>query len=92
MINHLITAQAVPPKNILFLNVEHPYFLQYAKDVAYLQKIYDEYLKFANPSGKNSFYRSPTPNGAPFDRLRGSDYQVKQLSKTECFFQTLNRT
>lgn len=52
MINHLITAQAVPPKNILFLNVEHPYFVQYAKDVGYLQKAYDEYLKIANPTGK----------------------------------------
>jgi predicted AAA+ superfamily ATPase len=50
-INYLI-AQKIPPKNILFLNLEHPYFSSFNKDVHYLQKIYEDYLKIANPSDK----------------------------------------
>src|SRR5690348_12251985 len=29
-INHLIQERHVPPKNILFMNLEHPYFSQYS--------------------------------------------------------------
>ncbi len=51
-INYLITKMLVDPKNILFLNLEHPYFATYAKDVENLQKIYEDYLKLASPQGK----------------------------------------
>jgi predicted AAA+ superfamily ATPase len=51
-INHLVGQKKIPPKNILFLNLEHPYFSSFNKDVEYLQKIYEDYLKVANPSGK----------------------------------------
>ena len=50
-INHLIET-GVNPKNILFLNLEHPYFLEYKHDANYLNTIYDEYIKLINPKGK----------------------------------------
>jgi len=50
-INHLITT-GVNPYNILFVNLEQPYFLEYKHDANYLNTIYDEYLKLANPQGK----------------------------------------
>ncbi len=52
LINHLIGEEKVHPKNILFVNLEHPYFIQYAHDVNYLQKLYEDYLKLARPKGK----------------------------------------
>lgn len=52
LIDHLITKEKVAAKNILFLNLEHPYFSQYASDVKYLEKIFDSYLKIASPQGK----------------------------------------
>jgi len=42
----------VDAQNILFINLEQPYFLQYRDDAAYLDIIYEEYLKLMNPSGK----------------------------------------
>jgi hypothetical protein len=51
LINNLILQQKVHPQNILFLNLEQPYFSPYAKDVRYLQKIYEEYLKIMDPQG-----------------------------------------
>ncbi|CAA6817440.1 MAG: ATPase [uncultured Sulfurovum sp.] len=50
-INHLLTT-GVNPYNILFVNLEQPYFLEYKHDANYLNTIYDEYLKLANPQGK----------------------------------------
>lgn len=52
VINYLMEHKNIPPKNILFLNLEHPYFASFSKDVGYLQKTYEEYLKLANPEGK----------------------------------------
>ena len=52
LINHLITKEKIAAQNILFLNLEHPYFSQYASDVKYLEKIFDNYLKIAMPKGK----------------------------------------
>ena len=40
------------PYNILFINLEQPYFLEYRHNANYLNTIYDEYLKLANPKGK----------------------------------------
>jgi len=50
-INHLM-GSGVNPHNILFVNLEQPYFLEYQHDANYLNTIYDEYLKLANPQGK----------------------------------------
>ena len=50
-ISHLIE-QGVNPYNILFVNLEQPCFLEYKHDANYLNTVYDEYLKLANPQGK----------------------------------------
>jgi len=50
-INYLIES-GVNPYNILFVNLEQPYFLEYQHDANYLNTIYDTYLKLANPQGK----------------------------------------
>lgn len=39
-------------KNILFLNLETPYFDEYREKVLYLEKIFEEYLSLAEPHGK----------------------------------------
>lgn len=52
LINHLLTKEQVDAQSILFLNLEHPYFSQYATDVRYLEKIFESYLKIASPKGK----------------------------------------
>ena len=50
-INHLIENKT-NPRNILFVNLEQPHFLEYRHDASYLGVIYDEYLKLANPQGQ----------------------------------------
>lgn len=50
-INYLIE-NGVEAKNILFVNLEQPYFLEYREDANFLEKIYEEYLKLLNPIGK----------------------------------------
>ncbi len=50
-INYLIE-HGTEAKNILFVNLEHPYFLEYRHDPNYLGVIYDTYLKLFNPEGK----------------------------------------
>lgn len=50
-INHLVSNN-VEVKNILFINLEHPYFLEYKHDANFLNTIYEEYLKLMNPKGK----------------------------------------
>lgn len=42
----------VPANNILFVNLEQPYFLEYKHNPNYLSTIYEEYLKLMNPKGK----------------------------------------
>ena len=51
IINHLIGEKKITPKNILFLNLEHPGFSRYKGDAAYLERIYEDYLKLAAPEG-----------------------------------------
>jgi hypothetical protein len=51
IINHLIGEKKINPKNILFLNLEHPGFNRYKGEVAYLERIYEDYLKLATPEG-----------------------------------------
>lgn len=50
-IHHLIET-GVNPKNILFVNLEQPFFLEYRHDATYLEMIYEEYLKLLGPMGK----------------------------------------
>lgn len=41
--------KTVNTKNIFFINLEKPAFIPFKNDSNYLQKIYDEYLKLADP-------------------------------------------
>lgn len=50
-INYLVQ-NGVNAKNILFVNLEQPYFLEFRHDASYLEVIYEEYLKLLNPQGK----------------------------------------
>jgi predicted AAA+ superfamily ATPase len=50
-INHLIRDKGIPPRNILFLNLENPQFSRYRNDVSYLDRAYDDYLKLVSPVG-----------------------------------------
>ena len=51
VINYLIQ-NGVNPKNILFVNLENPYFLDYRHNPSYLHTIFEEYLKLLDPKGK----------------------------------------
>jgi predicted AAA+ superfamily ATPase len=51
-INYLIEEEKVPPTHILFANLEHPYFSQYSDQVKYLEILFEDFLKIANPQGK----------------------------------------
>jgi len=46
----------VNPKNIFFINLEKPSFIPYKNDPTYLDKIYDAYLKLANPNRDEKIY------------------------------------
>jgi len=50
-INYLIE-NSVEAKNILFVNLEHPIFLEYRHNPAFIETIFEEYLKLLNPKGK----------------------------------------
>ena len=50
-ISHLVQ-NGVDAKNILFVNLEQPYFLEFRHDALYLEVIYEEYLKLLNPQGR----------------------------------------
>ena len=43
-------------KNIFFINLEKPEFIPYKKDAAYLNNIFDAYLKIANPNLNERVY------------------------------------
>lgn len=49
-INHLIRDKGIPPRNILFLNLENPQFSRYRNDVSYLERAYNDYLKLVAPT------------------------------------------
>ncbi len=73
-INYLIE-NGVSAKNILFVNLEHPYFLEFRHNPNYLETIYEEYLKLFNP--KNRIY-------VIFDEIQYFDsWQVYIKSKYE---------
>ncbi|MBT7410488.1 MAG: AAA family ATPase, partial [Methylococcales bacterium] len=50
-INYLIDQQILA-NNILFVNLEQPYFIDHKHNTNYLNTIYDEYLKMMNPQGR----------------------------------------
>jgi len=50
-INYLIRDKGVPPRNIVFLNLENPQFSRYRADVSYLERAYQDYLKLVAPQG-----------------------------------------
>lgn len=54
MIKELL--KTVEAKNIFFINLEKPEFIPYKTDASYLNKIYDEYLKLADPNMKEKIY------------------------------------
>ncbi len=56
LINHLIRNENINPRNILFLNLETPYFSHYRDDPINLEKIYDDYQKLTSPEGKIYFF------------------------------------
>jgi len=43
-------------KNIFFINLEKPEFIPFKNDASYLNKIYDAYLKLANPNKDERIY------------------------------------
>jgi uncharacterized protein len=51
-INHLIRDRGVPPRNILFCNLEMPVLNRYRSEVANLDRLYEDYLKLAAPKGR----------------------------------------
>jgi predicted AAA+ superfamily ATPase len=48
--------KTVNAKNIFFINLEKPSFIPYKNDSNYLDKIYNEYLKIANPNLNEKIY------------------------------------
>lgn len=50
-IEHLIQS-GVERHNILFVNLEQPFFLEFKHDANYLETIYETYLKLMHPKGK----------------------------------------
>ena len=50
-INYLIES-GVEANSIFFINLEHPSFLEHRHNPAFLDTIYEEYLKLMNPKGK----------------------------------------
>jgi predicted AAA+ superfamily ATPase len=49
LINFLIDHHNIHPLSIVFVNLEHPYFVQYSNDVRYLEKLFEDYLKISSP-------------------------------------------
>lgn len=54
MIKELL--KTVEAKNIFFINLEKPSFIPFKEDPNYLQKIFDEYIKLANPDITKRIY------------------------------------
>jgi predicted AAA+ superfamily ATPase len=54
LINELL--KTVEAKNIFFINLEKPDFIPYKDDASYLDKIYEAYLKLANPKMDKKIY------------------------------------
>ncbi len=51
-VNYLVREKNIAPVNILFLNLENPYFTPYRKDIRNLERIFEDYLTLVNPEDK----------------------------------------
>jgi predicted AAA+ superfamily ATPase len=51
-----VLLQKLNPKNIFFINLEKPAFIPYKNNPIYLEKIYESYLKLANPNQNEKIY------------------------------------
>ncbi len=51
-INFLVNEKGVTPSNILFLNLENPFFTAYRDDVVNLEVLFADYQKLADPKGR----------------------------------------
>ncbi len=49
--NYLL-AEKVAAENIFFINLEHPFFLDFRHDANYLNTIHETYIKLMNPEGR----------------------------------------
>ncbi|MFW6308331.1 MAG: ATP-binding protein [Campylobacterales bacterium] len=56
LIKNLIQEQNVDSKQIFFINLEKPEFIPFKNNPSYLQVIFDEYLKLANPNREQKIY------------------------------------
>ena len=52
LMHHVLKKKIAPKQNILYLNLEHPYFNQFKDDVAYLLRVYDEFKRGIQPKEK----------------------------------------
>ncbi len=43
-------------KNIFFINLEKPFFIPHKEDASYLENIFEQYVKLANPNTKQKIY------------------------------------
>ena len=55
MIKELLK-KGIEAKNIFFINLEKPSFIPYKNDASYLETIFDEYLKMAEPDVEKKIY------------------------------------
>ena len=51
-----LVEKGTAPKNIFFINLEKPEFIPYKEDAAYLGKIFDTYVKLAEPNLDEKIY------------------------------------
>jgi uncharacterized protein len=56
LLNSLINIKKVPSKNILYLNLESPYFEKYKNESKYLDIIYKEFIELNNLSSDSKKY------------------------------------
>ncbi len=56
LIKNLIQEQSIDSKQIFFINLEKPEFIPFKNNPSYLQVIFDEYLKLANPNREQKIY------------------------------------
>jgi len=75
ILNYIVRERNISPVDILFLNLENPYFTPFRKDVRNLERIFEDYLSLVNPKGKIFVF---------LDELQYfSDWQVFVKSKYE---------
>lgn len=71
-----LTQSGVDKKNILFVNLEDPRFVNHL-DVALLQKIKDVYLEYLNPSQKPYIFLDEIQNIPFWEKWVNKEYELK---------------